>query len=47
MNRNVLTLIVIVLVVVVGVIGYQLYQERHKAGVEVEVGKGGISVQTN
>ena len=47
MNRNTLTLLVVILLVVVAAIGYQLYRERHKAGVEVEVGKGGISVQTN
>jgi hypothetical protein len=49
MNRNTLTLIIGGLIVVIAVIGYMLYQEQHRAGieVEVEVNDNGISVQTN
>jgi predicted negative regulator of RcsB-dependent stress response len=46
MNRNVLYIVIGALAVVVGVVGYQLYQERQKSsGIEVNVGKGGISIQ--
>jgi predicted negative regulator of RcsB-dependent stress response len=46
MNRNVLYLVVGALVVVTVVIGYQLYQERQKTtGIEINVGKGGISIE--
>jgi predicted negative regulator of RcsB-dependent stress response len=45
MNRNVLYLVIAVLVVAAGVMGYQLYNERHKSGVEIEVGKSGLSIQ--
>ena len=44
MNRNVLYLLIGVLAIVTVVIGYQLYQERQKTtGVEINVGKSGIS----
>ena len=46
MNRNVLYLVVGVLVAVTVVIGYQLYQERQKTtGIEINVGKSGISIE--
>jgi hypothetical protein len=46
MSRNVLFLVIGMLVVAGGVMGYQLYQERHKTGgVEIEVGKNGLSIQ--
>ena len=46
MNRNVLYLVIGVLAVVTAVIGYQLYQERQKtAGIEINVGKTGISIE--
>jgi hypothetical protein len=45
-NRNVLYLVIGALVVATGVLGYQLYQERQKtAGVEINVGKSGISIE--
>ena len=47
MSRNTLVFIVGGLVVIVAVVGYLLYQEKHQAGFKVEVGKKGISVQTN
>jgi predicted negative regulator of RcsB-dependent stress response len=47
MNRNVLYLIVGALVVVVAVLGYRSYQESQEPrGVEITVGKGGISIET-
>ena len=46
MNRNVLYLVIGVLVVVIVVIGYQLYQGRQKTtGIEIDVGKTGISIE--
>jgi hypothetical protein len=46
MNRNVLYLVIGVLVIVTVVIGYQLYQERQKTtGIEINVGKSGISIE--
>ena len=46
MNRNVLYLVIGVLAIVTVVIGYQLYQERQKTtGIEINVGKSGISIE--
>jgi predicted negative regulator of RcsB-dependent stress response len=45
-NRNVLYLVIGALAVATVVFGYQLYQERHKAaGIEIDVGKSGISIE--
>ena len=46
MNRNVLYLAIGALDVVAVVIGYQLYHERQKTtGIEIDVGKTGISIE--
>jgi predicted negative regulator of RcsB-dependent stress response len=46
MNRNVLYLVVGGLIVAVVIVGYQLYQERQKTtGIEINVGKSGISIE--
>ena len=46
MNRNVLYVLVGALAVVSAIFGYQLYQERQKsAGIEINVGKSGISIE--
>jgi hypothetical protein len=46
MNRNVFYLMVGVLALVTGVVSYQLYQERQKSsGIEINVGKSGISIE--
>jgi predicted negative regulator of RcsB-dependent stress response len=46
MSRNVLYLVIGVLAVAAIVFAYQLYQERQKTtGIEIEVGKGGISIE--
>jgi hypothetical protein len=46
LKRNVLYLVIGVLAVAVVVFGYQLYQERQKTtGIEINVGKGGISIE--
>ncbi len=47
MNRNSITLIVCVLVVAVAVLGYELYREQHRPGLEISVGQHSISVQKN
>lgn len=45
-NRNILYLVIGALVVATGFFGYQLYQERQKTtGIEVNIGKGGISIE--
>jgi RsiW-degrading membrane proteinase PrsW (M82 family) len=46
MNRNILYLVIGALVVVIVVIGYSFYQERQKTtGIEINVGKSGISIE--
>jgi predicted negative regulator of RcsB-dependent stress response len=46
MNRNILYLIIGVLAVAAVVFAYQLYKERQKpTGIEINVGKGGISIE--
>ncbi|MGB0083875.1 MAG: hypothetical protein WBP94_00680 [Rhodomicrobiaceae bacterium] len=47
MNRNVLYLVIGVFAVAAVVFGYQLYKERQKtAGIQIDVGKGSISIET-
>jgi predicted negative regulator of RcsB-dependent stress response len=46
MNRNILYMVIGMLVITTAVFGYQLYQERQKpSGIEINVGKGGISIE--
>ena len=46
MNCNVLYLIIGALAVATVVLGYQFYQERQKTtGIEIDVGKSGISIE--
>ncbi len=46
MNRNTLLVIIGVLAIAAAIFGYQLYQERQKtSGIEINVGKGGISIE--
>ena len=46
MNHNVLYLIIGALVVAIMVLSYQFYQERQKTtGIEIDVGKSGISIE--
>jgi hypothetical protein len=48
MNRNTLYLVIGVLAAIAVVVGYLLYQERQKThGVDINVGKSGISIETN
>ena len=46
MNRTILYVIVVVLAATTAVLGYQYYQDQQKSGIELSVGKGGISVET-
>ena len=47
MNRNALYLIIGALAVVVVVVSYQFYQARQNTtGVDISVGKSGISIET-
>ena len=45
MTRNILFLVIGALAVANAVLGYQFYQERQKTGIEISVGKGGISIE--
>ena len=45
MNRNVTMLLIGALVVAIAVLGYQLYQDRQKKGVEISIGNKGISIE--
>ncbi|MGC2774599.1 MAG: hypothetical protein WA418_03070 [Bradyrhizobium sp.] len=46
MNRNVLYLVIGAFAVATAVLTYQLYQEHQKtSGIEINVGKSGISVE--
>lgn len=47
MNRNALYVVVAVLAIGLAIVGWRLYQEENKAGIEIEVGDGGLSVETN
>ena len=47
MNRNFLYVVIAALIVVAAVVGYLLYQERQQtAGIDINVGKSGISIET-
>ncbi len=47
MNRNVLYLVIAALIVATAVVGYLFYQERQKTtGIDINVGNGGVSIQT-
>ena len=46
MSRSTLYLILGALVIAAMVIGYLVYQERQKSGIDINVGKGGISIET-
>jgi hypothetical protein len=45
MNRNAAYIVIAVLAIAAVVLGYQLYQERHKSGVEINIGNRGISIE--
>ena len=46
MNRtNVIVVVIVALAVVVGVLGYQVYLDRTKPGVQINVGPNGVSIQ--
>jgi len=46
-DKNNLYLVIGLLVVGLGVVGYYLYQERQKSGIEIELNEDGLSVETN
>ncbi|MDF1777527.1 MAG: hypothetical protein P1V21_07380 [Rhizobiaceae bacterium] len=46
MNRNMLYIVIAILVVVVAVLGYKYYQDSQQTtGVEINMGKDGISIE--
>ncbi len=44
-NRNVLYLAIGGLAVATAVLGYWYYQERQKTGIDINIGKSGISIE--
>ena len=47
MNRNALYLVIGALVIATVVVGYLFYQQRQKtSGIDINVGKSGISIET-
>jgi hypothetical protein len=46
MSRNVLYLVIILLVAGVAVVGYLYYQES-QSGIDIEIGKDGITIDGN
>jgi len=47
MERNRLYLVIGMLVIAIAVLGGWLYQERQKtSGIDINVGRGGITIQT-
>lgn len=44
-NRNILYAIIGALVVAAAVIGYQLYERRNRATIEINLGPGGVSIE--
>jgi len=46
MSRSTLYLVLGAVVIAAMVIGYLLYQERQRSGIDINVGKGGISIET-
>ena len=48
MNRNVLYVVIGALAVAVLVLGYMYYREQQKpSGVEIRIGEGGVSIESN
>jgi predicted negative regulator of RcsB-dependent stress response len=43
-RSNILYLVVGALVVVIAIMGYQLYQDRQKPGLDIKIGPNGLSV---
>jgi RsiW-degrading membrane proteinase PrsW (M82 family) len=44
-NRNVLYLVIGGLAVATAVLGFWYYQERQKTGIDINIGKSGISIE--
>jgi len=45
MNRNALFLMIGLLVVATGVLGYRLYDERQRSGIDINIGGHGVSIR--
>ena len=45
MNRNALYLVFVALGTIAVILGYLLYQERQKSGIEINIGKSGVSIE--
>lgn len=45
MSRNLLFIVIGVVGIGAGVLGYWLYQEQHRSGVDINIGPRGVTVQ--
>jgi hypothetical protein len=45
-TRNAISLCIGAACIVIGAVGYWLYQEQHRNGIEVSVGGRGITIET-
>ncbi|MEO7382667.1 MAG: hypothetical protein ABIV25_13120 [Paracoccaceae bacterium] len=47
-SRNLLYFVIVVLAVIAAILGYRAYQERQTTStIKIDVGKSGISIQTD
>lgn len=46
MNHNLLYAVVGGIAVIVGLLGYQYYQDTQTSSIELNVGEGGVSIET-
>lgn len=47
MNRNLMTIIIVVLVVALGVVGYMYYQDQQTTSLDISVGEDGVSIDAS
>jgi hypothetical protein len=45
MSRNLLFIVIGAVGIGAGVLGYLLYQERHRSGVDISIGPRGVTIQ--
>lgn len=45
MNRNGLYLVIGLLTIVAVAVGYLIYQEEQKSGIDIQIGDGGITIE--
>jgi len=45
MNRNLLLIVIGVFGIGAGVLGYWLYQEQHRPGIDISIGPRGVTIE--